>query len=355
MLDLSSGLGMGGKEPALDDDADIDISRLSAVDREAIMARVTPDDSAPPDAFALAQNEIRREKIQFAAKSYLRETVHRRRQEREKEHADLRVNSIGARALCKTLAFTHSLRSLNLSRNALDDATGKWLALLLKRNTSLRRLELESNCLGPLAAKDLAEALSTNESLEYLNLESNPLTDEEKNFSGVTALGNMLAKNKTLRTLNLWRTRLGGEGGKQLALGLARNTTLVCLDVGNNRIATLDAVSLDVQLKKNRVVFEQQRLQQLKFREAQWKAADKERERQDKLAKRQEDEEWMEKRKLEREQDRAMLEEERQRVLKMEEDRLRQIAARKAAEFAAKAEMEKKKKKKKGGGKKKKK
>lgn len=61
MLDLSTGLGVGGKEPALDDDADIDISRLPAVDRDAIMARVTPDDSTPPDAFALAQNEIRRE------------------------------------------------------------------------------------------------------------------------------------------------------------------------------------------------------------------------------------------------------------------------------------------------------
>ncbi|KAL4160874.1 hypothetical protein PRNP1_001432 [Phytophthora ramorum] len=420
MLDLTPGLGVGGKEPALDDDADIDVSRLSAADRDAIMARVTPDDSAPPDAFALAQNEIRREmidrgiqpkgfynddaarlqeefnrehasekdsrmqqKVQFAAKSYLRETVHRRRLEREKEvreeveeiaknpqlevwlglakadetprHADLRVSSIGARALCKTLAFTHSLRSLNLSRNALDDATGKWLALLLKRNTSLRRLELESNCLGPLAAKDLAEALSTNESLEYLNLESNPLTDEEKDFSGVAALGSMLGKNKTLRTLNLWRTRLGGEGGKQVALGLARNTTLVCLDVGNNRIGTSDAVALDVQLKKNRVLFEQARFQQQKFREAQWNAADKERERQDKLAKRLEDEKWMDKRKLEREQDRALLEEERRRALKIEEDRMRQLAARKAAEFAAKAEMEKKKKKKKGGGKKKKK
>ncbi|GMF15021.1 unnamed protein product [Phytophthora lilii] len=68
MLDLSSGLGVGGKEPALDDDADIDISRLSAVDREAIMARVTPDDSTPPDAFALAQNEIRRE-VQLAGLS----------------------------------------------------------------------------------------------------------------------------------------------------------------------------------------------------------------------------------------------------------------------------------------------
>ncbi|OWZ13336.1 hypothetical protein PHMEG_00013362 [Phytophthora megakarya] len=416
MLDLA---GVGGKEPVLDDDADIDISRLSAMDREAIMARVTPDDSTPPDAFALAQNEIRREmidrgiqpkgfynddaarlqeefnrehasekesrvqqKTQFAAKNYLRETVHRRRLEREKEvreeveeiaknpqlevwlglakadktpkHADLHVSSIGARTLCKTLAFTHSLRSLNLSRNALDDATGKWLALLLKRNTSLRRLELESNCLGSLAAKDLAEALSSNESLEYLNLESNPLTDEEKDFSGAAALGNMLTKNKTLRTLNLWRTRLGVEGGKQLAQGLARNTILVCLDVGNNRITTSDAVSLDLQLKKNRALLEQHQLQQLKFHEAQAKAADKEHERQEKEAKNQEDEEWMEERKLEREKDRALLEDERQRTLKLEEDRQRQVAARKAAEFAAKAEMEKKKKKK-GVAKKKKK
>ncbi|KUF88991.1 hypothetical protein AM588_10003478 [Phytophthora nicotianae] len=202
MLDLSSGLGVGGKEQALDDDADIDISRLSAVDRDAIMARVTPDDSTPPDAFALAQNEIRREmidrgiqpkgfynddaarlqeefnrehasekdsrmqqKIQFAAKSYLRETVHRRRQEREKE------------------------------------------------------------------VREEVEEIAKNPQLE---------------------------------------------------------------------------------------------------------------------------EEWMEKRKLEREHDRALLEEQRQRDLKIEEDRMRQIAARKAAEFAAKAEMEKKKKKKKGGAKKKK-
>ncbi|KAL8009166.1 putative leucine-rich repeat domain superfamily [Plasmopara halstedii] len=415
-MDFSSGFA---SEQLLGDDADIDISRLAVEDREAIMARVTPDDSTPPDAFALAQNDIRREmidrgiqpkgfynddaarlqeeynrehamekdfrvqqKIQLAAKVYLRETVHQRRLEREKElreeveeiaknpqleiwislakadetpkHADIRVTSIGARALCKTLAFSHSLRSLNLNRNALDDTTSKWLALLLNRNTSLRRLELESNCLGPLAAKHLAEALCTNDCLEYLNLESNPLTDEERDFTGVVALSNMLGKNNSLRTLNLWRTRLGGEGGKQLALAIARNTAMVCLDVGNNRIATSDAVLIEIQLKKNRALFEKQQSQQLKVREVQRKAAAKELQRQEKAVKRQEDETWMEKRKLERENDRALLEEQRQRYLKMEEDRLRQVAARKAAEFAAKIEMEKKKKKKKGGGKKKK-
>lgn len=59
MLDFDS--LVGGKEPAFDDEVDVDLARLAANDRDAIMARVTPDESVPSDAFALAQNEIRRE------------------------------------------------------------------------------------------------------------------------------------------------------------------------------------------------------------------------------------------------------------------------------------------------------
>lgn len=264
-----------------------------------------------------AEREARKaQKVQQAARSYLKETVHRRRQEREKElreevdevarcpqlevwlalakadetpkHATLRVTNVGARALCKALAFTHSLRSLNLSRNALDDSTGRWLALLLKRSASLTRLELESNCLGPQAARDMAEALQTNESLAYLSLESNPLTDDEKDFSGIAALGTMLAHNKALRTLNLWRTRLGAEGGKQLALGLDKNDSLVCLDIGNNRVGTDDAVAIDRRLKRNRARLETGQGEQLKVREAHSRAADKERERQQGIVRQQE-------------------------------------------------------------------
>lgn len=261
-----------------------------------------------------AEKEARmQQKVQLAARSYLKETVHRRRQERERElreevdevarnpqlevwlglakahetpaHATLRVNNVGTRALCKALAFTHSLRSLSLSRNALDDSAGKWLALLVKRSSSLTRLELESNCLGAQAARDMADALSTNASVAYLNLESNPLTDDEKDFSGVAALGDMLARNATLRALNLWRTRLGGEGGKHLARGMESNATLVCLDVGNNRISNADAVAIDRKLRRNRVGLERVEDEQQRAREAQAKAADKERERQMDVAK----------------------------------------------------------------------
>ncbi|DAZ92897.1 TPA: hypothetical protein N0F65_000588 [Lagenidium giganteum] len=416
MLDFDSIIGI--KEPSFDDDADVDVQRLPLKDREAIMARVTADDSSPPDAFTLAQNEIRREmidrgiqpkgfynddaarlqeefnrehaaekesrmqqKVQFAAKSYLRETVHRRRMERERElreevdeialnpqvevwlslvngnetpaHAQLRLSSIGTRALCKGLMFNHSLRSLSLSRNRLDDAAGKCLAIMLRRNTALRRLELESNAFGPATAKDLADALCTNQSLVHLNLESNPLTDDEKDFSGIHALANMLSQNKTLLALNLWRTRLGTEGGKQLALGMDKNDRVICLDFGNNRIGNNDAIKIDRKLADNRARFEAQQQRLLALRTAQLTAAEKEHKRQEDVARQAEYERWIDERKQERQRERERQEEERQRQVKLEEDRLRQLAARKAAEFAAKVEMEKKKKKK-GGGKKKK-
>lgn len=338
--DLDLVLLGGGREPSLDDDTtDIDVARLSALDREAILSRVTPDDSTPPDAFALSQNEIRREmvdrgiqpkgfynddaarlqeefnrehaaekesrmhqKIQFAARAYLKETVFRRKMEREKElkeevaelardpplevwlqlvknhetprHATLRVSSIGARVLCKSLVFNHSLRALTLSRNALDDAAGKSLALMLKRNATLQRLDLESNALGPTTCRELADALSHNDALVFLSLESNPLTDDEKDFAGVSAIAGMLAKNATLRTLNLWRTRLGTEGGKLLAQGVEKNTTLLCVDVGNNRVATVDGMRIDVQLQKNRASYDAREDKQVALRKAQLVAAE---------------------------------------------------------------------------------
>lgn len=262
----------------------------------------------------VAEKESRMlQRIQFAAKSYLRETVHRRRMEREKElreeveeiarnpqldvwlelakgnetprQANLRLNSIGTRSLCKNLVFNHSLHSLTLSRNNLDDLAGKCLAQMLRRNTSLSRLELESNGLGPMTAKDLADALTVNESLQYLSLESNPLTDDEKDFSGIAALGTMLTHNSTLLTLNLWRTRLGSEGGKQIALGIEKNTTLVCLDIGNNRIATIDGVKIDQRLTKNRKALEQREERKIGLRQAQLNAADREKARQEELQK----------------------------------------------------------------------
>jgi Ran GTPase-activating protein (RanGAP) involved in mRNA processing and transport len=203
-------------------------------------------------------------------------------------HATLRLSSIVCRALSKKLLFNNSLRSLNLSRNGLNDMAGKHLAAMLRRNTTLERLELEGNSLGPSTARELGDALSQNESLLYLNLESNPLTDEEKDFSGIAALGDMLGKNSTLRTLILWRTRLGGEGAKYLAAGLEKNDSIICLDIGNNRIGTAAAVKMDTKLVQNRMKFEKEQEKKVAVRKAQLLAAEKDQKRRDEQKKKEE-------------------------------------------------------------------
>ncbi|CAK4098687.1 unnamed protein product [Aphanomyces euteiches] len=402
----------------LDEDDDIDLDKLPPEEREAIMAHVTPDDSLPTDAFSLGQNDLRRElidrgiqpkgffnddatrlqeefdrehvaekesrmrqKIQMAAKSYLRETIKRKRQQLETElreeldelaenpklevwldlvksnttpqEALLRVNSIATRALSKVLPFNLSLRALNLSGNQLNDMAGKALANILRRNNTLVKLDVENNDFGPATAKEFAAALTLNSGLTFLSLESNPLTADENDFSGIAAIGAMLTKNNTLTSLNLWRTRLGIDGGKALAKGLQGNKTMLCLDIGNNKIALADAAAISTTLADNLARYDALQQKKSEMKKGQKEAAERVRKQHEEECKQKEHEQWLEERRIERQTERDRIEAERQRKLKEEEDRQRQISDRKAAERAAKLELEKKKKKK--GGKKKKK
>ncbi|CAK4350462.1 unnamed protein product [Aphanomyces euteiches] len=418
----------------LDEDDDIDLDKLPPEEREAIMAHVTPDDSLPTDAFSLGQNDLRRElidrgiqpkgffnddatrlqeefdrehvaekesrmrqKIQMAAKSYLRETIKRKRQQLETElreeldelaenpklevwldlvksnttpqEALLRVNSIATRALSKVLPFNLSLRALNLSGNQLNDMAGKALANILRRNNTLVKLDVENNDFGPATAKEFAAALTLNSGvwpgvnasirqrcrigLTFLSLESNPLTADENDFSGIAAIGAILTKNNTLTSLNLWRTRLGIDGGKALAKGLQGNKTMLCLDIGNNKIALADAAAISTTLADNLARYDALQQKKSEMKKGQKEAAERVRKQHEEECKQKEHEQWLEERRIERQTERDRIEAERQRKLKEEEDRQRQISDRKAAERAAKLELEKKKKKK--GGKKKKK
>lgn len=228
--------------------------------------------------------EIRMEqKIRAVAINYLKETNQQRRMERENElrqemmeltqndrlsvwiqlinanttpmYADLRLNCIGTRVLCKNLMLNHSLRSLSLNGNGLDDTCGKHIAALLRSNTALQRLELERNQLGSAATCEIAQALSENDTLVALSLESNDLTNNEHETGGMTAIASMLAVNSSLKSLNLWRTMLGPDGGKQLVAGMVRNGTLLCLEFGCNRILNSDAIEIVEKLRQNQSEF----------------------------------------------------------------------------------------------------
>eukprot|EP00854_Cymbomonas_tetramitiformis_P004303 gene4303-biopygen4236 len=98
------------------------------------------------------------------------------------------------------------------------------LSKLLVFNGSLNTVNLSWNNIGPDGAKALAVALTPNEdgvfneSLNTLNLDRNQLCgvdgdgDGTSDASGIKALANALASNKSLNTLNLADNDVGDEG-----------------------------------------------------------------------------------------------------------------------------------------------
>ena len=64
-------------------------------------------------------------------------------------------------------------------------------------------------------------------------------------------LGDMLKVNKTLTSLNAWRSDIGADGGAAIARAMANNTTLVFLDVGNNNVSVDDMRDIAAMLQRN--------------------------------------------------------------------------------------------------------
>jgi len=241
--------------------------------------------------------------------------------------------------------------TLDLSRNNLDDYAGLRLGRMLKRNTALKKLELDSNQLAVKTCNAMAESLRTNTTLTLLSLESNPLTKEGKDLGGITKLGDMLKVNKTLTSLNFWRSNIGADGGAVIARAMASNTTLVFLDVGNNNVSQDDMRDIAAMLQRNHDrALDNQSLAQAEMErqagvEAERKAqADEEQKKEDFAA-------WMEEQKESRAEERRKEHEEvrmrREAERAAYEEEMRLVREKKAAEEAAAAKKKKKKGKKK--------
>ncbi|CAM9950043.1 unnamed protein product [Ascophyllum nodosum] len=171
--------------------------------------------------------------------------------------ARIEVNSITARALAKAMWTNTSLTSLDLSCSGIDDQAGAYIARLLKRNTALGTLSLGSNQLGTSACRAFGDSLCSNTTLRSLSLESNRLTQHGADSSGVQALADMLGKNNTLISINLWRCALGAEAGTALTRGIESNHTITFLEVGHNGLAVADQCQIKAALDANIQRFEQ--------------------------------------------------------------------------------------------------
>ena len=80
--------------------------------------------------------------------------------------------------LANALPWNISLRELNLSLNAIDDAGAIAIANGLKRDQFLRSLVLNFNLISDVGAEALAGALEVNSTLGVLSLRSNKITSQ---------------------------------------------------------------------------------------------------------------------------------------------------------------------------------
>lgn len=382
-----------------------------------LMESLPPDETLPLDAFALSQNELRRELADrgINPKGFFQDDANRLQQEFDQEHleakderrqiiienairkhtsalneakkakeaqeireemtvlaqdpalgiwmnllkadaspnhATLRLNNIGARALSKTLWTNTSLLHLNLGRNQLDDMAGLAIATMCRHNTSLRTLDLDMNDFGPATASEFASVVDSSYSLRSLNLEHNPLTRDGSDLAGIQAFAQALEQNSSLIHLNIWHTSLGPEVGPMFVDALTNNSSLISFEFGHNRFSSADELKLVKFLERNQASRKSKLAKQWTMKCAALARAKAEQEQYLERKKSRDHEQWIEERKAERVEKRLaealVLEQEREAA----EAEAKLVGERKAREAEAKAEADKKKKK--GKGKKKK-
>lgn len=128
----------------------------------------------------------------------------------------------------ETLLVNMSLHALLLGMNNIY-LLG--IVKVLAKNTSLRILDLDRNIMDIKSTTKLAVSLSVNVSLHVLDLSNNNIDDE-----GICAVAKSLTNNTSLQILNLSRCSVGSSGTIEIAKLLLVNTTLQELNLDANNI-----------------------------------------------------------------------------------------------------------------------
>lgn len=156
--------------------------------------------------------------------------------------------------LCSVLHDNTSLQQLDLERNFIEGC-GKRIGAMLRANTTLKSLVLRgteesrdgpAHQLGYQSIRWIAGALEENSSLQVLDLGRN-----RWGFKGIAAIANMLKVNKTLSDLDLGDAPMD-HGFKTLCEALASNTTLEHLKLGRADLNNGQFTALGTMLEKNR-------------------------------------------------------------------------------------------------------
>jgi len=142
------------------------------------------------------------------------------------------MDSTWIQALAPTFTHNASLTYLNLEDNEIDHVAMKAIAQALSTNTCLTSLCLRDNNIGPNGAQDLVSVIANNVTLTELDLKGNDLTN-----TGIKALAPVLASS-SIKTLNMKRNKIDGEGAQALIQALTTCTSLTNLNLSKNYIDT---------------------------------------------------------------------------------------------------------------------
>jgi hypothetical protein len=175
-------------------------------------------------------------------------------------YLDLTGNNLGdagaAEAIKALTCYSPTLDSLGLASNGIKNASlllDAVAAFVHHRGSMgwLRTLLLDDNALTAKAMQRLFTLLEEDTSLENLSLAANAINDSKPLVEGLRRL---LRRNRMLIDLNLSKTRLGVEGGRELLFGLLENQTLryLRLQGGNEALKAEERELIERQLAGNR-------------------------------------------------------------------------------------------------------
>lgn len=264
------------------------IEDLPADDVKRIMANLPDDDSKPVDAFALSQNDIRRELVDrgIQPKGFFNDDVARLQEEYNREHVESRENRkkeiiqkaardyVEQRDRVKRLDEETEIRE-EIEELAADDRLEYWANLIkanktpdyaklsltnigaralsksIRYNVSLQVVDISNNRLDDSAGKHIAEMLQANKGLIKIDLAFNAFGP--KTAAGI---GAALTTNSSLRSLNLEDnpiTDWGQDFSGIVALGnaLTQNTSLTSLNLWHIHVGGEGGKALALGLSQN--------------------------------------------------------------------------------------------------------
>ena len=176
---------------------------------------------------------------------------------------DNRDDEVLGRAVEGLLTANQTLRILKL-QNCLNDVMAGHIATGLAVNNSAKQLILNLKITSVGAAR-LFKSLEHNTSLEELHLSFFSLFENDEALALGCAVERMLTINQTLRILHLQGYHVNDKFACHIANGLAKNSSVKQLNLKSNKITTVGAVSIFESLEGRKTNLEKLHLSSDQF------------------------------------------------------------------------------------------